>query len=157
MKAIMTILSFMLLAAPAWAQLRARTLGVESLYNNKTFIVGNLAQASGIRVRLQSVNRGEPAGLPIQLRPSIQCGSGQEYRPMDIAAEVRRSYPERFRSMIGAPTRQYPSGMMQVCALENVNFDNEKIFISVFEPGSNHCDRSKVMDFIFPISLFCQR
>lgn len=157
MKNLWILLVGLFVAVPAWAQLQAQTLSTESLYNSKKLEVGNLNQEKGIQIKVNSLFRGEPAMYPFRLQTYIKCGKNQNYKVMDIAKVIIDKYPSDFARMVTAPSKSFPNGVVQVCALENVNYDQEKIFITVFEPGSEHCDRTKVMDLIFPISEFCQQ
>lgn len=148
----------MVFCAQAFGQLQAHTLKAESLYNNKKFIVDNFPQKEGLQFRVTSVNRGEPAMRPIYLYPSVKCAKDKGFQALDLASYILKSYPERFESLVGAPGKGRPSGVLHVCAIENVNFDSEKLFISIFEPGDNgDCNRREVIDLIFPMSLFCKR
>lgn len=141
----------------ALAQWQAQTLSPVSLYNNKTFVVDNLSSPDGIKVSVRSKNLGEPALRPIYIYPQIKCGKDQPYKSMDLAGFIQKAYPAKLQGIIGGQTKPYPSGVLHVCALENVNFDEDRLFITIFEPGSEDCDRSKVMDLIFPLSLFCEK
>ncbi len=157
MKTLIQFAICLLLTSPCWAQMQAQTLGVESLNNSKVFIVGNLDQPNGIQVKVKSHFKGEPAIFPFSVKTFIKCKKNEPYKVMDIAKVIIQKYPAEFSRHLGAPTQAFPNGVVQVCALENVNFDSQKIFLTVFEPGSNHCDRSRVMDLMFAIDEFCER
>jgi hypothetical protein len=158
MRYLTFLLPCSLIASLALAQLQAETLGVESLNNSKSMVVGNLQQPGGIKVRVVSTYVGEPAAYPFKLTTYIQCAANRPMKPMDIAGVIAEKYPSDFTaSHLGAPNRQFPHGVVQVCALENVNYDRQKIFISIFQPGSETCDRSSVVDLMFAISEFCER
>ena len=154
---VLIVFSITLLSSVVFAELQAQTLEIDSLYNNKTFIVDNFVKNKGIKFKLKTVNKSEPAMLPIYLYPFVKCNKKAKYKPVDLAAMIVKSYPADFSRMIGAPTASFPSGVLHVCAVENVNFDNNKLFISIFEPGSEECDRSKVLDLIFPLEAFCKK
>jgi hypothetical protein len=155
-KAIFIIITF-LASHHTMAQLQAQTLEVDSLYNNRTFLVESRSPDKTVRLRVRAVYRGEPAALPMEVQAFIQCDSRSGYRPIDLMGQMQASYGDRFRHMQGRPTEPFPSGTLHVCALENVNMDQNRFFITLFKPGSNHCDRSRVQDLIFPISAFCGR
>ncbi len=146
-----------LFSIQAMAQLQAQTLGTESLNNTKSIVVGNLNQPNGIKVKVVSSFVGEPAIFPFRLHTYIQCKNERGFKVMDVAKIIRDHYPDQFSRNIAAPNSRFRNGVLQVCALDNVNYDSEKIFITIFEPGSEHCDRSKVMDLIFPIQEFCEK
>ena len=138
------------------AQLQAKTLGPEVLNNNKVIIVENQKKNSDrVKLKVRAIYRGEPAMLPVYLYSYIKCGDSA-YKPMDLAREVLKSHSAGYARYVGAPTSEFKSGVFHVCALENVNFDDSRIFISVFTSGSEGCNRREIRDFIFPITAFCK-
>ncbi len=141
----------------ALAQVQVQGLSEESLNNNKTIVVDNLTHKGGIKVKVVGVHKGEPAMLPVYIYPWIQCSKQATAKPIDLATIIGKSGPASFSRYIGGPSKSFPSGVVHVCALENVNFDESKIFISVFLEGPNGCDRTRVTDFIVPRSSFCSQ
>ena len=158
MKLIMLVVVGVLLGAQGFAQ--TEFLGTQSLYNDKQVVVSNLKQSNGIKIKLKAINRDEPQGTPIYLYPYIKCSKGSKYQPMDIGEILKGASDPTIGHLVGASEKDFKSGVVHVCAFENVNFDNEKIFITIYKnatDGSGECDRTKVVDLKFPIQLFCER
>ncbi len=155
MKSFLILIVVFIFSGPAMAQLQVQTLGAESLANAKSITVGNNNVGSGVKVKVLNQFVGEPAAFPFRLRTYIKCSGTKSYKVMNLAKYIIDNYPTNFSSMVGAPTAKFPQGVLQTCFFENVNFDSKKLFLTVFEPGSNHCDRSQVLTLMFPLQEFC--
>jgi len=158
MKPIIMSIVCLFVAQGAFAEVEF--LGNESLYNDKQVIVSNLKRKNGIKVKVRAVNRDEPQSMPIYIYPYIKCEKGKKYSPMDIGEVLKGAKDPSVVQMVGASDKEFKSGVVHVCAFENVNFDNDKIFITVYKnatDGSGDCDRTKVVDLKFPIQSFCEK
>lgn len=131
------------------------TLSTYSFHNNKTIVIDDLAgNKKGIKVKVESTFRDEPASSPMYLSTYIQC-PGKQMKAVDLARFLKDRYGERVIQYLGRPTKNFPTGQIHVCALENVNFDQHNLMISILKAGSSGCDQRSVVDFIFPIAEIC--
>jgi len=154
----LVIIGFFIFGASlAYGQMQVVKLSEYSLQNNKTFIVDDkMTHKKPIRVKVKAVNKGEPAMSPMEITSFIQCYDGDE-KPIDLAGYLLKAYGDKVSHFIGRKTKQFPYGVVKVCVLENVNFDETKIFISVLGGGSERCNQNELIDFMIPIDDFCRR
>ncbi len=147
----------LLLADLSYGQLQVVQLGESSLQNNKTFVIDDSGiHQRPIELKVKAVNKGEPAMSPMELSIFIRCHN-EKSKPIDLGGYLIKAYGDKVSHFVGRKTKLFPSGVVKVCSLENVNFDQDKIFISVLGGGSQGCQQKEVIDFILPIEDFCAR
>lgn len=166
MKVLVSLVIVLLWLSSAKAQMQVERLDAVSLNNHKSiWIKSGPGLEEGLELKLAAIHKGEPAATPIYLSPSIKCPGEKDFKNIDLAAEIDKSVEIKLKndqimildSIVGTGSKEFPSGQLHVCALDRVNFDNERIFISILPQSSSGCIEDQVIDLMFPLSNFCSK
>lgn len=132
-------------------------LSTYSFQNNKTILVDDTnGNTNGIKARVRAVYRGEPAARPMRLSTHLQCPGESKMKVIDLGYFLKKRYGEKALEFLGKPSKAYPSGQLQVCSLENVNFDQKLLMVSILKAGINGCDQRATVELLFPIADLCR-